>query len=83
MAKVRIVGAEVREGDYNGNHYKNYIVYYVPSVKKDSELFGVCPQSVKIKAKWFDDNQINIRDLDKKSVEFFYDNYGNVAKIEE
>lgn len=83
MAKVRIVGAEVREGDFNGNHYKNYLVYYVPSVKKESEIFGVCPQFVKIKAKWFEDQGISIKSLDKKDVEFFYDSYGNVAKIEE
>lgn len=83
MAKVRIVGAELKEGDYNGNHYRNYIIYYVPSVKSDSEIFGVCPQSVKIKANFFDSNGINIRDLDKKSVEFLYDRFGNVAKIEE
>ena len=81
--KVKVVGAEVREGDFNGNHYKNYLLYYVSSVKRDGEIFGGCPQFVKLKGKWVDDNNINIKELNQKIVEIYYDSYGNVAKIEE
>lgn len=80
--KVRVVGCELREGDYQGSHYKNYLLHVVSAVKRDNEIFGVCPSSVKIKAKWVEDNHINLKSLDKQIVEIFYDSYGNVAKIE-
>lgn len=82
LMKVKVIGAELKEGDYQGNHYKNYIIYTVSPVKRDSELFGVCPSSVKIRAKWVDDNEINIKALNGKIVDMFYDAYGHIAKID-
>lgn len=80
--KVKVVGGELREGDFNGNHYKNYVLYVVSPVKKDNELFGVCPQAIKIKSKFVEENKINLKDYYQGIVEFYYDAYGNVSKIE-
>lgn len=82
LMEVKVIGAEIREGDYQGNHYKNYIIYTVSPIKRNNELFGVCPSSVKVKAKWVEDNQIDIKDLNQHIVNFYYDSYGNVAKID-
>ena len=82
MAKVKVVGCELKEGDFNGNHYKNYLLYVVDSIKRDSEMFGVCPRTVKIKAKWVEDNDVKLKEMFQKIVEIYYDSYGNVAKID-
>lgn len=80
--KVKVVGCALKEGDYQGSHYKNYMLYVIPEVKSKSELFGVCPQSIKIKSKWVEENEINLKELNQKIVEIYYDAYGSVAKIE-
>lgn len=80
--KVKVVGCELREGDFNGNHYKNYMIYTVSPAKRDNEVFGVCPQTVKVKGKFIEDNNINIKSLNQKLCEFYYDSYGNIAKID-
>lgn len=82
MSRVKVVGAELREGDFNGNHYKNYLFHVVPEQSNENVIFGVCPTSVKVKAKWAEDNDISIKSLNQQTVEFFYDSYGNVAKID-
>ena len=80
--KVKIIGAELKEGDYQGNKYSNYVLYTVSPEKRNSELFGVCPSSVKVRSKWVNDNDVNIKTLNGKIVEFYYDAYGHVAKID-
>lgn len=80
--KVKVIGAEVREGDYQGYHYKNYFVHVVSADKRQNELFGVCPSSVKIKNRFIEENHVDLKSYNGKLVEFFYDSYGNVSKIE-
>lgn len=80
--KVKVVGCELREGEYQGNKYKNYLLYVVPEQKRPSDLFGVCPQTVKIKSRFVEENGINLKEYFQHSIEIFYDSYGNVAKIE-
>ena len=82
MSKVKVVGAELKEGEYQGNAYKNYFLYVVDSVKKQTEIFGVCPQVIKVKGKFVTDNDINVKSLNQKVCEFFYDRYGNITKID-
>lgn len=82
MSKVKFVGAEVREGTYQDHPYKNYILYYVENVKSDNILFGVCPQSLKVKAKFVDENNISIKSLNQKVGEIYFDRYGNLTKID-
>lgn len=80
--KVKFIGAELKEGDYQGTHYKNYMLYYVSPVKKDSEIFGVCPEFIKVKSKFIEDNSINVKNLNQKVAEVYWDKYGNLAMID-
>lgn len=80
--KVKVVGCKLNEGEYNGNYYKNYLLYVVPAVKGENELFGVCPQTIKVRSKFVEEYDINLKSYFQKEIEVYYDSYGNVAKIE-
>lgn len=79
---LKVVGCELKEGDFNGNHFKYYNLYVVSSEKSESTLFGVCPHAVKLRSKFIEENDIKLKDFYQQNVEIYYDAYKNVVKIE-
>lgn len=86
--KYKVVGCELREGDFRDpktnvdTHYSYYLLHVVSVERAKDPIFGVCPEQIKLRKKFVDDNEINLKSFNQKIVEVYYDAYRNVAKID-
>lgn len=78
-----VTGLKRSQGTFSGNNYDNYYVYCMDSEGKDV-LFGICSQPYKVKAEVL--HQLvkpdQVKALEGKKVNFLYDTYKNVARVE-
>lgn len=79
-----ITGCDHSTGEYQGIKYDNYILYS----PLDGTVFGSKTKSIKIRKKLLDDWLVeshidDIKYIQNMDLEFYYDQYGRVNKIEE
>ena len=81
---MKIVGIKHQTGEYLGNNYDNYRLFVTDPTRVDTKEFGVCPSFVKVKASLMHEIVApdNVASLIGKDVNFFYDAYQNVVKID-
>lgn len=78
----KVIGCKKQEGIFNGREYKNYVLYVVNTEKNETDIFGLCPQTLKVKQNFIINNNIDINSLYQQNIEVLYDSYRNVAKID-
>lgn len=78
---LKVIGVKKQEGEYNGNPYKNYVIYVVDSDNQTNTVVGLCPSTIKVKQEFLN-NICDAKDLYQKEIEVYYNSYGHVAKFE-
>lgn len=78
----KVVGLKKQEGVFNDKEYSNYLLYVVPLAKDEKVLFGACPQVVKLRKNFVDNNNIDLNSLYQQTIDIYYDAYRNVSKID-
>lgn len=77
----KVVGIKNQVGEYNGNPYRNYVLYVCDTKNQEHTIAGLCPSTIKVKQNFFKDDY-DIKQLYQKDIEVYFDSYGKVAKIE-
>lgn len=78
---LKVVGIKNQVGEYNGNPYKNYVLYVVDGDNMQNTIAGLCPNTIKVKQSFFEPNY-DVKSLYQKDIDVYYDSYGKVAKID-
>lgn len=78
---LKVVGIKNQVGEYNGNPYKNYVLYVVDGENMTSTIAGLCPNTIKVKQSFFKPD-FDVKSLYQKDIEVYYDSFGKVAKLE-
>lgn len=83
---MKIVGVKHQTGEFNNKPYDNYRIYYVDETKQDNDgmTFGICPTYAKVRASVLHEvcAPDKVNKLIQREVNFFYDAYKNVVKME-